>query len=162
MSGLGHPVSQPVVPHYGGGRQRRICTRAGDGNQGMNLRIFGGSYAVTVLALIAAFFYGGVEGLVLCAILGILEVSLSFDNAVVNATVLERMDAFWQRIFLTVGIVIAVFGMRLLFPLLIVGITADINPIQALTLALEQRPASDPTSYAHLLDEAYPQIASFG
>jgi hypothetical protein len=128
----------------------------------MNLRIFGWSYAVTVLALVAAFLYGGVKGLILCTILAILEISLSFDNAVVNATVLERMDAFWQRIFLTVGIVIAVLGMRLVFPLLIVGITADLNPIQALTLALEQRPADDPTSYAHLLDDAYPQIAAFG
>jgi hypothetical protein len=69
----------------------------------MNLRIFGWSYAVTVLALVAAFLYGGVEGLILCAILAILEISLSFDNAVVNATVPERMDAYWQRIFLTVA-----------------------------------------------------------
>jgi uncharacterized protein len=81
---------------------------------------------------------------------------------VVNATVLERMSEFWQKIFLTIGILIAVFGMRLVFPLLIVGITADLNPIEAVTLALEQRPESDPTSYAHLLNEAYPQIAAFG
>jgi uncharacterized protein len=128
----------------------------------MNLRIFGASYAVTVVALVAAFFYGGVEALVLCAILGILEISLSFDNAVVNATVLERMSPFWQRIFLTVGILIAVFGMRLVFPLVIVGVTANLNPVEAFTLALEQRPESDPTSYAHLLNEAYPQIAAFG
>ena len=67
----------------------------------MNLRIFGYSYAVTAVSLVVAFFYGGVEALILCAILGILEISLSFDNAVVNATVLERMSAFWQRIFLT-------------------------------------------------------------
>ena len=72
----------------------------------MNLRIFGWSYAVTVVALVVAFFYGnatgrGLEVLILCAILGILEISLSFDNAVVNATVLERMSPFWQRIFLT-------------------------------------------------------------
>ena len=72
------------------------------------------------------------------------------------------MSAFWQRIFLTIGILIAVFGMRLVFPLLIVGVTADLNPIEAVTLALEQRPESDPTSYAHLLNEAYPQIAAFG
>lgn len=128
----------------------------------MNLRIFGASYAVTVVALIAAFLYGSWQGLILCAILGILEISLSFDNAVVNATVLERMDAYWQRIFLTIGIVIAVFGMRLVFPLLIVGITANLNPIEAFTLALEQRPISDPTSYAALLDHAYPEIAAFG
>jgi len=128
----------------------------------MNLRIFGWSYAVTAVSLVVAFLYAGVEGLVLCAILGILEISLSFDNAVVNATVLDRMSAFWQRIFLTVGILIAVFGMRLVFPLVIVAVTAGLNPIESLTLALEQRPESDPTSYAYLLNEAYPQIAAFG
>ena len=104
----------------------------------------------------------GIEGLILCAILGILEISLSFDNAVVNATVLDRMNAFWQRIFLTIGILIAVFGMRLVFPLAIVAVTAGLNPVESLTLALEQRPADDPTSYAYLLDQAYPQIAAFG
>ncbi|GAY11675.1 DUF475 domain-containing protein [Pseudonocardia sp. N23] len=128
----------------------------------MNLRIFGWSYAVTVVALVVAFLYGGVEALILCAILGILEISLSFDNAVVNATVLERMSPFWQRIFLTIGIVIAVFGMRLVFPLLIVGITANLGPIEAFQLALEQRPETDPTSYAYLLNQAYPEIAAFG
>jgi len=128
----------------------------------MNLRIFGWSYAVTAVSLVVAFLYAGVQGLVLCAILGILEISLSFDNAVVNATVLDRMNAFWQRIFLTVGILIAVFGMRLVFPLVIVAVTAGLSPVQALTLALEQRPADDPTSYAYLLDQAYPQIAAFG
>jgi hypothetical protein len=128
----------------------------------MNLRIFGWSYAVTAVSLVVALLYGGWEALILCAVLGILEVSLSFDNAVVNATVLERMSEFWQRIFLTVGILIAVFGMRLVFPLLIVGVTADLNPIEAVTLALERRPEDDPTSYAYLLNEAYPQIAAFG
>jgi uncharacterized protein len=128
----------------------------------MNLRIFGLSYAVTAVSLVVALLYGGWEGLILCAVLGILEISLSFDNAVVNATVLERMSEFWQRIFLTIGILIAVFGMRLVFPLLIVGVTADLNPIEAVTLALERRPEDDPTSYAYLLNEAYPQIAAFG
>jgi hypothetical protein len=128
----------------------------------MNLRIFGWSYAVTAASLVVAVLYGGWEALVLCAVLGILEVSLSFDNAVVNATVLERMSQFWQKIFLTIGILIAVFGMRLVFPLLIVGITADLNPVEAVTLALERRPEDDPTSYAYLLNEAYPQIAAFG
>lgn len=128
----------------------------------MNLRIFGLSYAVTVVALVVAFIYDGLAGLLLCAILGILEISLSFDNAVVNATVLERMNAFWQRIFLTVGVLIAVFGMRLVFPLIIVGVTAHLNPVEAFELALQQRPASDPTSYAALLNAAHPQIAAFG
>jgi uncharacterized protein len=128
----------------------------------MNLRIFGWSYAVTAVSLVVAYLYAGIEGLILCAILGILEISLSFDNAVVNATVLDRMSAFWQRIFLTVGILIAVFGMRLVFPLVIVAVTAGLSPVESLTLALEQRPPDDPTSYAYLLDQAYPQIAAFG
>ncbi len=128
----------------------------------MNLRIFGLSYLVTIVSLVVAFVYGSWEALILCAILGILEISLSFDNAVVNATVLERMSEFWQKIFLTIGILIAVFGMRLVFPLVIVAVTADLNPAEALTLALERRPEDDPTSYAYLLNEAYPQIAAFG
>ncbi len=126
------------------------------------LKVFGWSYAVTVVSLVVAFIYGGPTALFLCVILGILEVSLSFDNAVVNASILQRMSEFWQKIFLTIGIVIAVFGMRLVFPLLIVGITADLGPIEALNLAMEQRPIEDPTSYAAILTAAHPQIAAFG
>jgi hypothetical protein len=55
-----------------------------------------------------------------------------------------------------------VFGMRLVFPLVIVAVTANLSPVEALTLALEQRPEDDPTSYAYQLNEAYPQIAAFG
>jgi len=79
------------------------------------LRTFGWSFGVTIASLITAMLYGGWSALALCLILGILEVSLSFDNAVVNAKVLERMSEFWQKIFLTIGILIAVFGMRLVF-----------------------------------------------
>ena len=68
-------------------------------------------------------------------VLSILEVSLSFDNAVVNATVLREMDPVWQQRFLTWGILIAVFGMRIVFPLLIVVIAANIGPWQAVVLA---------------------------
>ena len=128
----------------------------------MHLRIFGWSYAVTVVAIVAAFLYGGPEAAVLCLILGILEISLSFDNAVVNATVLERMDAYWQRIFLTVGVLIAVFGMRLIFPLVIVGITAHLNPVEALTLAFEKGDPHTVGTYGYLLNQAYPDIAAFG
>ena len=106
----------------------------------MNLRIFGWSYAVTAVSLVVAFLYAGVEGLVLCAILGILEISLSFDNAVVNATVLERMSAVLAADLPDRRHLIAVFGMRLVFPLVIVAVTAGLNPVEALTLALEQRP----------------------
>ena len=126
------------------------------------MRTFGWSIGVTVVALVVAFFYGGTEALFLCAILGVLEVSLSFDNAVVNAKILRRMSDFWQRIFLTVGILIAVFGMRLVFPLLIVGISAQLGPVQAVQLALEKGDPQTPGTYGYILDAAHPQIAAFG
>ncbi len=125
-------------------------------------RIFLISAVVSVLAIIVAYFYGGPKAAGLTLILGILEITLSFDNAVVNAKVLERMSEKWQQIFLTVGIVIAVFGMRLVFPLLIVGITAHLSPARAISLAFEKGPVSDPNSYGGLLAAAHPQIAAFG
>ncbi|MBC7301654.1 MAG: DUF475 domain-containing protein [Nocardia sp.] len=134
----------------------------------MITRIFGLSIAITVVSLVVAYLYGGLTALALCAILGILEVSLSFDNAVINATVLERMSEFWQRIFLTIGVLIAVFGMRLVFPLAIVWVTAGLNPVEAFDLALNP-PANDAAafpdgspSYETLLTDAHPQIAAFG
>ncbi|MGW0250271.1 DUF475 domain-containing protein [Nocardia goodfellowii] len=134
----------------------------------MVLRIYGLSIAVTVVSLIAAFLYGGVEAFILCAILGVLEVSLSFDNAVINATILERMSEFWQKIFLTIGVLIAVFGMRLVFPLAIVWVTAGLDPQRAFDLALNPPadgaltfPDGSP-SYEKLLTDAHPTIAAFG
>jgi hypothetical protein len=126
------------------------------------LRTFGGSIGIAVLGLVAGYLYGGTKGLALAAILAVLEVSLSFDNAVVNATVLVRMSPFWQKIFLTVGVAIAVFGMRLVFPLLIVGITAKLNPVEAVRLALEKGDPNKPGTYGYLLHQAHPAIAAFG
>lgn len=128
----------------------------------MLLRTFGGSLAVAVVGLVLGFLYGGGQGLAIAAILAVLEVSLSFDNAVVNATVLVRMSPFWQKIFLTVGVAIAVFGMRLVFPLLIVGITAKLNPVEAVRLALEKGDPDTPGTYGYLLHDAHPAIAAFG
>ncbi|MFI2228663.1 DUF475 domain-containing protein [Nocardia testacea] len=134
----------------------------------MVLRIFGFSMLVTVLSLVVAFLYGGPAALALCVILGIMEVSLSFDNAVINATVLEKMSEFWQKIFLTIGILIAVFGMRLLFPLAIIWVTAGLDPVRAFDLALNP-PEGDAAyfpdgspSYETLITDAHPQIAAFG
>jgi hypothetical protein len=79
---------------------------------------------------------GMAQVLWIVVILSVLEVSLSFDNAVVNASVLKEMDEVWQRRFLTWGIAFAVFGMRIVFPLAIVAIAANIGPIEALNLSL--------------------------
>lgn len=102
------------------------------------MKIFRGSFIVSLIALIIAFVYAGWNGLFITLILAVLEISLSMDNAIVNARILERMSFAWQKAFLTLGVLIAVLGMRLIFPLLIVGVSAQIDPISALKLALEK------------------------
>ena len=121
---------------------------------------------VTFLGLLLAAFIGwefsGTMGgmlsfLLIGAVLAVLEISLSFDNAIVNANKLKTMTPVWQRRFLTWGIIIAVFGMRIVFPLLIVVIAAKIGPWAAIQLA-----ATDPQRYAELIGEAHLPIAAFG
>lgn len=90
-------------------------------------------------------------------VLSILEVSLSFDNAVVNASVLKEMDEVWQKRFLTWGIAFAVFGMRIVFPVAIVAIAASVGPIEAVRLSL-----NDPAEYERLVESAHVGIAGFG
>jgi uncharacterized protein len=90
-------------------------------------------------------------------VLSILEISLSFDNAVVNASVLKEMDEVWQRRFLTWGIAFAVFGMRIVFPLAIVAIAANVGPIEAAQLSL-----NNPREYERLVSSAHVGIAGFG
>ncbi|MFG2935799.1 DUF475 domain-containing protein [Streptomyces sp. NPDC048282] len=123
----------------------------------MLLKTFGWSFAITALGLVAAVFYGGWEAFGIVAILAVLEISLSFDNAVVNAGILKKMNAFWQKIFLTVGVLIAVFGMRLVFPVVIVAVTAKMGPIEAVDLALNNK-----DRYQELVTDAHPAIAAFG
>ncbi|MCT9930315.1 DUF475 domain-containing protein [Planotetraspora sp. A-T 1434] len=120
-------------------------------------RTFGWSLGVSLAALLIAYLVGGAEVVPVVLILAILEISLSFDNAVVNALVLRRMDVFWQRMFLTVGILIAVFGMRLIFPFIVVGLTAGLGPASVVDLAMNR-----PDLYADRLHAAHPAIAAFG
>jgi len=93
----------------------------------------------------------------ICAVLAVLEISLSFDNAIVNANKLKEMTPVWQQRFLTWGILIAVFGMRIVFPLAIVVIAAGIGPIDAIILA-----AREPAEYARIMNDAHLPIAAFG
>jgi len=126
------------------------------------LRIFGFSIVVSVLAVAVGFFYGGITAALLVLLLVVFETSLSADNAIVNARIVEKLSPFWQRMFLTIGILIAVFGMRLLFPLVIVGVTTGLNPFEAWGLAMEQGDPEEAGTYGYILHHAHPQIAAFG
>ena len=100
---------------------------------------------------------GMFQSLWIFLILLILEISLSFDNAVVNASILKNWNKFWQAIFLSLGILIAVFGMRLIFPLIIVGLTTNMSLVETWNLALEE-----PIKYSEILLEHHSEISAFG
>lgn len=121
------------------------------------MRHFYSSFIITAIGLAAAFFLGGVGAIYICFLLALLEVSLSFDNAVINAKVLETMPPVWQRRFIIFGIPIAVFGMRLVFPLLIVGIASGAGFVEAFFLAVK-----NPQEYHALLKSCERQIFVFG
>lgn len=130
------------------------------------LKHFWGSLLFTAICMALGGWYGWtvsgtVEGtlsiLWICAVLAVLEVSLSFDNAAVNASILKDMDPVWQQRFLTWGIAIAVFGMRIVFPIVIVMVAASLGPVDAVRLAL-----SDPGEYQRIVSDAHIGLMGFG
>jgi hypothetical protein len=121
------------------------------------LRFFGFSAVLTIAAILGALLFLGPAAAITTVVLIAIEVAFSFDNAIINAKVLERLSHLWQQLFLTVGIVIAIFGMRILFPILIVMVTADLSWSQVINDALHH-----PDIYGKHLLEAHAAIAAFG
>ncbi len=120
-------------------------------------RIFAVSGSITMIALGVVYVYMGWQAAAVALMLIIIEMTFSFDNAIVNARVLNTMSAFWQRMFMTVGILLAVFGMRIVFPIVIVMFASGLSWDQVMRLALEQ-----PDKYAEILHRAHPSIGAFG
>ncbi len=118
---------------------------------------FLGSFIITIVGFALVAYYSGWMALLLVVILSILEVTLSFDNAVVNAKILERMSPIWQRRFLTWGILLSVFGTRFVLPILIVSAAVWVSPWAITTLAF-----NDPAEYGHLLESVHGSITAFG
>ena len=130
------------------------------------LRHFRGSIIFALVCFLLAAWYGWAQSgtlagmaatLWIVLVLSVLEISLSFDNAVVNATVLKDMDEIWQKRFLTWGMVIAVYGMYIVFPLAIVAVAAGLGPIEAARLSL-----NDPLEYERIVSSAHVSISGFG
>ncbi|MCK5728856.1 MAG: DUF475 domain-containing protein [Methylococcales bacterium] len=115
------------------------------------------SFIVTGIGLLIALLWDGLTGVAVVGVLAILEVSLSFDNAVVNAGVLKDMEELWKRRFLTWGMLIAVLGMRLVFPVVIVAFAADLGFFEVAYMAV-----ADPELYSSFLGSAHIQISAFG
>jgi len=129
------------------------------------MKHFRGSFFIAVICLTLAAWWGYQHGGMaaaltaagIAAILSVMEVSLSFDNAVVNASVLKGWDEFWLKLFLGLGMIIAVFGMRLLFPLVIVATAADLGIMEVWNLAL-----NDPKAFSLHLTNHHAEVAAFG
>lgn len=121
------------------------------------MKYFYSSIVITIIGLALSFYIGGFYALYITALLIILEVSLSFDNAVVNAKVLETMEPKWQKRFITFGIPIAVFGMRFVFPIVIVAVAGNMGVVETFNLAL-----NDPDKYQHTLESVGSLIYAFG
>ena len=113
--------------------------------------------ALSAFGLALVFGFQGLEAAWLTLVLLLLEISLSFDNAIVNARVLERMTPGQQRFFLTWGLVIPVFGVRFLGPLVMVALAGQVGLGEALDAALHH-----PEHYRELLEIAEPRILAFG
>ncbi len=113
--------------------------------------------ALTALAFAYVLSALGRNATVIFLILAVIELAFSFDNAVINAKVLELLSRRWQKLFLSLGIVIAIFGVRLLLPLVIVGWSAHLPLGGVADLALHH-----PHVYAEKLALAHPTIMAFG
>lgn len=99
----------------------------------------------------------GLSALFLVLVLTLLETTFSADNAVVNSKVLITLSPMWQKLFMTVGIFIAVFVVRFALPLLIVMLTGHLGFTEVIHLAL-----NNPSEYEHHLKASEPVINAFG
>lgn len=120
-------------------------------------RIFFISAFISLGSLAGVWYFLGAQAAFVTFVLMLVEITFSFDNAIINARVLATMNRFWQQMFITVGIVIAVFGMRLVFPIVLVMLTTGLGAGHVIDLALNR-----PDEYSHELERAHPLISSFG
>jgi len=120
-------------------------------------RIFAFSAITSVAILLAVMLGMGMGALLTAVILAVVELTFSFDNAIINAKVLGKISRPWQLVFLSAGIIVAIFGMRVLFPIVIVMLTAGLGWDTVVNLALHQ-----PEQYAHHLERAHASISAFG
>jgi hypothetical protein len=123
-----------------------------------NLKYFRGSFLLMAIVFTALYMYtGSAQDLMSAVTLTIVEIAVSFDNAIVNASKLNSMNAFWRKMFLTVGMLIAVGFMRVYFPIQIVSVVGDIPLLSALDLAF-----TDQNQFAQILTSAHVLVAGFG
>jgi hypothetical protein len=112
---------------------------------------------LTLAGIVGVLLSSGASAATVVVILIAVEIAFSFDNAIINAKTLAKLSDYWQKLFLTVGMVIAVLGMRVIFPILIVSLSAHLSAWSVIDLAFNH-----PEEYGEKLQAAHPAIAAFG
>ena len=127
-------------------------------------REFWGAWLITFSALVAAYFVGGRfnemaawSAVLAVLILVVFEVSISFDNAVVTALVLKRQSPAFRVAFLPIGYLIAVVGVRLVLPFVIVAFATGMEFAQVYHMAVY-----NPDEYSHQLHLHHVEVMLFG
>lgn len=121
------------------------------------MRYFSFSGLLTLAVIVGVGLTLGVGAALTTLVLIAIEIAFSFDNAIVNAKVLERLSPLWRQVFMTVGVLIAIVGMRAVFPVLIVMVSAHLPWHEVINEALHH-----PTAYSQHLAGAQTAIAAFG
>lgn len=121
------------------------------------IRSFGISAGLSLAAVAYVAGFLGPGAVLITLILASIELAFSFDNAIINAKVLNHVSPFWQKLFLSLGIVIAIFGVRMLLPIIIVGWSAHLPMGNVIDLAFHH-----PEEYAKHLEAAHTTITAFG
>lgn len=112
---------------------------------------------ISMAVWLAVWWFLGFSAFLVTVILTVLEITLSADNAVVNSRVLVKLSPLWQKLFLTIGIVIAVFVVRFALPIIMVALATALPVGSVLSLAI-----NDPSAYGHKLHAVAPLIDGFG
>lgn len=122
------------------------------------MKYFRGALIFTLLVLAALYAVtGSLFFIYQAVVLSFVEISMSFDNAVVNAKKLAVMNAFWKKMFLTLGMLVAVLGMRFYLPIQIVASIAHLSLMDAYHLATH-----DQKAFAATLSQSHNAVAGFG
>lgn len=121
------------------------------------IKIYALSTTISFALVVFVGLKAGLAALFLVLVLIALEITFSVDNAVINTKILERLSPGWQQAFLTIGIIIAVFGVRVFLPLAIVSMASGISVGSVIDLALNK-----PEEYGHKLEDSSVIISAFG
>lgn len=125
---------------------------------------YSGALAITVAAMVFAYLLevesgpvAGLTAVLVVVTLGLLETALSLESVAVNAKVLGGMSRFWRGMFVATGLLVTIFGMRFVFPLLIVWAVGDHGFWTMVSLVMQ-----DSMEFRQILQTQFAVFAGFG